>query len=95
MANLWTLVGDPEDPIERGPFRRMERDRRPDQLTPSRHKREPAQHGPWVRWLEALVETFGPSAVAEWQDPPEGWDYRTWKHRHDVEEIRSRRARGR
>ncbi len=46
----------------------------------------PAHQGPaggsdYARWLEAVVTQFGAGAVGRWREPPEGWDFESWKAR--------------
>ncbi len=46
----------------------------------------PAHMGPaggshYARWLEELVRRFGAGAVGRWREPPEGWDFESWKAR--------------
>ena len=46
----------------------------------------PAHQGPaggsdYARWLEELVRRFGAGEVGRWREPPEGWDFESWKAR--------------
>ena len=38
----------------------------------------PVEERERARWLMALLERFGPDAVAEWQDAPPGWCFDCW-----------------
>ncbi len=35
----------------------------------------------YSRWLADLVRRFGAGAVRRWREPPEGWDFESWKTR--------------
>ncbi len=46
----------------------------------------PASQGPaggseYARWLADLVRRFGAGAVRRWREPPEGWEFESWKAR--------------
>ena len=46
----------------------------------------PAHLGPaggsgYARWLAATVDRFGPDVVRRWREPPEGWEFESWRAR--------------
>jgi hypothetical protein len=44
----------------------------------------PAGGSDYARWLEELVRRFGAGAVRRWREPPEGWEFESWKARRRV-----------
>ncbi len=41
----------------------------------------PAGGSDYARWLADLVRRFGAGAVRRWREPPEGWEFASWKTR--------------
>ena len=46
----------------------------------------PAGGSDYALWLEELVRRFGAGAVGRWREPPEGWEFESWRARRRSEQ---------